>query len=56
MDRSSNNGMYILFTKSHEILANPIRIYVVHTYEERQRIKKIFDANWNLRQIQVEMD
>lgn len=58
MDRSSNDGIYILFTESHEILANLIHIYRLHTYEQRRnrRIKKIFAANLNLRQIQMEMD
>lgn len=53
-DRSSNDGMYILFTESHEILANSI--YVFHTYERKwdRGMKSIFDASSNLRQVQQE--
>jgi hypothetical protein len=36
MDQSSNDGMYILFTESHKILANSIHIYVFYTYEHRR--------------------
>lgn len=38
MDRSSNDGIYILFTESHEILPNPYNICnVSNTYEWRNK-------------------
>jgi len=40
MDRSSNDGMYILFTESHKILGNSIHIYVFHTYKQRRNVRE----------------
>lgn len=52
MDPSSNDGIYIMFTESHEILPNSIDVmYEIHM---NVGIKRILFSNLNLQQLQME--
>ena len=56
MDRSSNDGISILFTKSHEIGTN--RLHVMYKIRMDVEMKRILYSNlkleWNLKQIRTE--
>jgi hypothetical protein len=54
MDRSSNDGISILFTESHKILSNSINGYGMYEIRMNGGIKRILYSNWNLQQIQLE--
>ena len=51
MDQYSNDGIYILFTESHEIFPNSL--YGMYEIRMNGGIKIIFYSNWNLQQIQM---
>lgn len=54
MDRSSNDGIYIMFTESHEILPNFIGVIdVMHEIHMNVGIKRLWYSNWNLQQLQM---
>lgn len=63
MDGSRNDGIYILFMESHKIGVSSIhidRLHTLHTYfipmnKDRTEESREF-GNWNLRQIQMEMN